>query len=152
MSANDQVYEGSCLCGRVRYRTVGSWGLMAYCHCTDCRKSHGAAFATWVRIPLQRFTYLQGEECLQTYQAEPRQRRSFCRVCGSKITMWVNDEPDAVYVDAGTLDTPLNAKAQLHCFVRSKVLWYEIRDGLPEYAAYPDTETWRELTESRRER
>src|SRR5207249_145423 len=38
---------GSCLCGDVAFELVpGDW--MGHCHCSMCRKAHGAAFATHV--------------------------------------------------------------------------------------------------------
>jgi hypothetical protein len=40
-------------------------------------------------------------------------------------------------VTAATLDTRIEQKPVAHIFVRSKVPWYEIRDGLPQHAAYP---------------
>ena len=51
------------------------------------------------------------------------------------------DEPDTVYVAAGTLDTPLEVKFKAHhIFVRSRASWYEIQDGLPQYATYEESE------------
>ena len=138
MSAYKQIYEGACLCGRVRYRAVGPWGVMEHCHCTDCRKGHGAAFATYIQLPRARFTLLRGEEQLHVYEAESGAKRSFCRTCESCMMSHGDSEPESVYVAAGTLDTLLEEKAQFHIFVRSKAPWYEIRDGLPQHATYPD--------------
>lgn len=38
---------GSCLCGTVRYAITGAFETVGHCHCSTCRKTHGAAFATW---------------------------------------------------------------------------------------------------------
>ncbi len=140
MSAKEQIYEGSCLCGRVRYRATGPLGDLGHCHCTDCQKSCGAAFGTYVAVLRERFTFVQGEKDLQAYQAESGTRRLFCRTCGSKITA-ESDKWEAIYVLAGTLDTPLEQKPTVHIWVRSKVPWYEIRDGLVQHATDPDSES-----------
>ena len=140
MSAKEHVYEGSCLCGRVCYRATGPLGEFGYCHCTDCRKSHGAAFNSSIEVPRQRFTIVQGEDHLQTYQAESGTRRLFCRTCGAMIISEADDW-EAVYFSAGTLDTPLDQKPTYHIWVRSKVPWYEIRDGIPQHETYPDSES-----------
>ena len=142
MSAKEPVYDGSCLCGRVRYRAVGPWGFMEHCHCTDCRKSHGAAFATYIQLPRARFTLLRGEDQLHVYEAESGAKRSFCRTCGSCITSHADSEPESVYVAAGTLDTPPVPSSEIHIFVRSKAPWYEIKDAHPQHSTYP--ETWSE--------
>ncbi len=140
MSANEQVYEGSCLCGRVRYRAVGPWGFMEHCHCTNCRKIHGAAFATYIQLPRTRFTLLQGKDQIRIYKEESVGTRSFCQTCGSCIMAHADSVPALVYVAAGTLDTPLEQKADAHIFVRSKAPWYEILDDVPQHVAYADSE------------
>jgi hypothetical protein len=43
-----------------------------------------------------------------------------------------------VYVPAATFDTPLPHRPQLHMFVRSRVAWCDIRDGLPQFETGPD--------------
>ena len=140
MSGNEKVYEGSCHCGRVRYRAVGPWGFMEHCHCTDCRKIHGAAFATYIQLPRARFTLLQGKDQIRIYEAASGTKRSFCQTCGSCITSQADSESGSVYVAAGTLDTPLEQKADLHIFVRSKAPWYEILDDVPQHVTLPDSE------------
>ena len=140
MVATEQVLEGSCHCGRVRYRVVAPFGEMTNCHCTDCRKSHGAAFATYIEVPRKRFSYVQGEGELHSFQAESGLQRYFCRNCGSIIWNGSSNPPKAYWITAGTLDTPLDRKPDAHIFIRSKVPWYDIKDDLPQHQAYPATE------------
>ena len=140
MSVSEEVFEGSCLCGGVRYRFIGPPGGMWHCHCTDCRKAHGAAFSSSVQVDRRRFSVVAGEDLLRTYEAETGTRRRFCGACGSKISCTIASEPDSVYVMAATLDTRLEARAVAHIFVRSKVPWYEIRDGLPQHQTYSGDE------------
>ncbi len=140
MVATEQVFEGSCHCGRVRYRAVAPFGEMTNCHCTDCRKSHGAAFATYIEVPRERFSYVQGEGELHSFQAESGLQRYFCRNCGSIIWNGSSNPPEAYWITAGTLDTPLDRKPDAHIFIRSKVPWYDIKDDLPQHQAYPATE------------
>ncbi len=66
-----KVYEGSCLCQQVQYRVTGPLGNMANCFCADCRKSHSAAFATFIGVPRERFVYRKGEEALHGYDVRP---------------------------------------------------------------------------------
>ena len=39
------MIKGSCLCGTVQWRLDPPFGEMSHCHCSMCRKAHGAAFA-----------------------------------------------------------------------------------------------------------
>jgi len=133
MSASVDILEGSCLCRKVRYRITGKPGNLSNCHCTDCRKTHGAAFASYLDVPRKQFSYLGGEQELVTYRAESGTKRAFCRSCGSVITCWGDDDPEMMEVAAGTLDTPLQQQVSHHIFVRSRVPWYEIQDGRPQH-------------------
>ena len=58
MPAGQTTHKGSCFCGRVRYEIKGPIGPMSNCHCTDCRKSHGAAFATYIDVAKGALTFL----------------------------------------------------------------------------------------------
>ena len=132
----EEILEGSCCCGRVRFRLQGPFGSFTHCHCTDCRKSHGAAFASYLGVPGARFTFLSGREEVGDYTTASGTRRGFCRLCGSSLTGTVADEPCQIYVAAATLDTPLSRRPESHIFVRSKVPWIELCDGLPQRRAY----------------
>ena len=56
----EQIVSGSCLCGAVRFTQRGPFTHMTHCHCSICRKHHGAAFATYVASPLEGFKLLAG--------------------------------------------------------------------------------------------
>ena len=137
MSADDATYGGSCLCGRVRFRITEPFLDMLHCHCTDCRKTHGAAFITDLGVARERLAIEADTEALTSFTAPSGTRRAFCRNCGSKIAV---DNPawDAVYVPDATLDKLLPRRPQLHMLLRSKVDWYDIRDGLPEFETAPE--------------
>jgi hypothetical protein len=138
MTVAGNVHSGSCLCGRILYRLKGRIGPMSNCHCTDCRKSHAAAFATYVDAPREAFTFVKGEDHLQTYRAESGTKRSFCRTCGSIVICW-NDRDHLVGISASTLDTPTGLKPAYHGFVRSKASWSDILDAAPQYPRSKNT-------------
>ena len=132
MSASRQVHEGSCQCGRVRYKVEGPLSNMSNCHCTDCRKNSGAAFVTYVEAPKSAFTYVKGADLVQNYKADSGTKRAFCRQCGSTLGCFV-DNDDLMEIAAATLDTPIDLRPEYHIFVRSKVSWYDIEDGRPQF-------------------
>ena len=135
MSAEPPACEGSCLCGAVRYRVDGPLGTMSHCHCTDCRKSHAAAFSTYVDVDRAVFRFLSGEGNLTTFEAASRTKRSFCRTCGSIVLCFTDSDPDWVEIAVATLDTPTSRRPEYHIFVRSLPPWDEIRDALPRHPA-----------------
>jgi len=138
MNKSEEIHEGSCCCGSVRFRAQGPFGSFSHCHCTDCRKSHGAAFASYLGVARARLTYLQGENEIAGFTTKTGTRRSFCRQCGSSLSGTVSSEPDMIYLAAATLDTPLHRKPEHHIFIRSKVPWFEPHDTLPQHREYPE--------------
>lgn len=97
------MMAGGCLCGRVRYQAEGELADMHHCHCSMCRKQHGAAFSIFGAVPAERFRWNSGEERLRHYQG-PHVRRTFCGTCGSTLTAVDHRSPNLVWIAAGTLD------------------------------------------------
>lgn len=127
---------GSCLCGTVRYALRGPFSHMAHCHCSICRKHHGAPFATYAASPLDGLRMLAGSENTGRYDSSPGWYRPWCLTCGSVLPTLM-PEHGLVVGPAGNLEGDLGVTPTLHMFAGSKAPWYEITDGLPQHAAYP---------------
>jgi len=127
--------RASCLCGDVTWEIDGPFELASHCHCARCRKAHGAAFATYVAGPAERFR-LRGRERVERWESSPGFVRCFCMRCGSVVP----GEPfeGRVFLPAGNFDDEPDARALAHIFVASKAPWYEITDALPRFDAYPE--------------
>jgi hypothetical protein len=131
--ASAMKLEGSCLCGDVRYEIDGALGPIGHCHCRTCRKAHAAAFATTARVERERFRWVAGEERLGSFESSPGKRRFFCPRCGSHlIAAW--DARPTLIVRVGSLDSDPGARPVVHIWTSLRAPWYEIRDGLPQFA------------------
>jgi len=126
------VAKGSCLCGTVQYELDGPLEVMSHCHCSMCRKHHGAAFATFVTVPLSNFRWIAGEDSLSTYQSSAYGKRTFCSQCGSVMPV-VEADTGIAFCPAGNLDGELGIQPQSHRFVGSKASWHTITDTLPQH-------------------
>jgi hypothetical protein len=132
---NDDVVRGSCLCGGVAWQACGPFRAMSHCHCSMCRKSHGAAFATYVAASAGGYRVLHGEDLITQYQSSPEGVRRFCSRCGSIVPNPVLGEQ--AWMPAGNLEGDPGARPRAHIFVASKAPWYEIADDLPRFDGYP---------------
>lgn len=56
------MLRGSCLCGSVRYEVGGPVHDVHHCHCSMCRKAHGAAFSTFARLDAAAFRVVAGAD------------------------------------------------------------------------------------------
>src|SRR5579871_5294264 len=128
--------QGQCLCGTVRYEVDGPFESMMNCHCSMCRKHHGAPFATFVSAPLAGFRWVSGEGAVSKFVTPSGSTRSFCSECGS-VTPMLLDQAGVVLCPAGNLLGDLDLKPQSHIFVGSKAPFYTITDDLPQYQEYP---------------
>ncbi|SJN54313.1 Glutathione-dependent formaldehyde-activating enzyme [Vibrio ruber DSM 16370] len=78
-----KVYQGSCLCGQVTYEVRGLSKDGAHCHCSMCRKFHGAAFGTL--FTAEHVQWTSGQSLVKEYVAPNGTIRTFCRECGSSL-------------------------------------------------------------------
>lgn len=130
------MLRGSCLCGSVRYEVGGPVHDVHNCHCSMCRKSHGAAFSTFARLTAGDLRFVSGNEHVRAYRSSSQIERTFCDTCGSRLTVRFDGMPDAVWVSVGTLEDGAGVQPESHMFVGSKAPWLEISDGLPQFAEY----------------
>jgi hypothetical protein len=128
------LFQGSCLCGAVRYETSSRPTALSHCHCSQCRKSHGAAFASYGCVLRTDLHIMQGTGQICSYSSSDSVLRQFCSQCGSSL-FWMNDQGkhrEWISIALGTLDTPLISEKQQHIEVASKASWYEIQDHWPQ--------------------
>lgn len=131
------MITGRCECGRVRYRSDGDISDYSHCHCSQCRRLHGAAFASFAGVPRASFSYDCGEQDLKCYASSRTHGRVFCSHCGSNILVELEAEPETLYLAMGTLDGNPPLPPGYHIYVDSKAPWHSITDDLPQYATEP---------------
>lgn len=127
-------YSGSCLCGAIRFQARQFLPKAAHCHCSMCRKFHGAAFATFASVSRQDFRWLSGEATLKVFTASNGTKRSFCSECGSSLTFFSPRAPeDIVEVSLAAFDDPVPVEPDAHIFVASGVSWALKTSTLPAF-------------------
>jgi hypothetical protein len=131
------MIRGSCLCGAVRYEIDGSLEGALNCHCSMCRKAHGAAFRSRARVASTDFRWVAGESRVTWYASSPGTERGFCSVCGSPLLSRFADHPAHYGLPLGALDDDPGVKPALHVHVASKAPWHEITDDLPRFDTVP---------------
>lgn len=132
------MIKGKCECGKVQYEVAAEITDFSHCHCSQCRRLHGAAFASFGGVPRNKFSYVSGEADIKTYASSEEIDRVFCGNCGSNILADFKPEPDMLYITLGTVDGDPNCPLAYHQFVGSKAPWYMICDNLPQHDQWPD--------------
>ncbi len=125
------MIEGSCLCKGVRFEVDGEVEEAHHCHCSMCRRAHGAAFATYARVATAKVRIASGEDAIVHYRSSPSVRRAFCRTCGGNLFFLHDAAPMFTFVAAGALD--IDVRADAHTFVATKAPFFEITDAIQQY-------------------
>lgn len=130
------MYQGSCLCGKIKFTLSADVKDIVYCHCSQCRKAQGSAFATNANVEQDSFNFISGEDNLSAYDYSAEQTKFFCRTCGSPIMSKNTNNPDTVRIRLGTIESDITERPSAHIFVSSKANWEEISGSLPQYEEY----------------
>ncbi len=125
------MIRGSCLCGAVRFE-IDRVRALTHCHCSNCRKLSGAAFATYAHVDADKFRFVSGEGEFDTYESAPGSFRNRCKVCGCNVPGKASYLP-TVSIPAGLLDDDPVVRPLLHVFASSRASWWTIRDDLPQH-------------------
>ncbi len=120
------MYKGGCLCGRVACEISGEIGDIVYCHCSQCRKARGSAFATNGNVEVEKFRFVCGQGELTGYESSFGRTKYFCRHCGSPIRNKDRAISHYVRVRLGTIEPDMMERPQVHIFVSSKANREEI--------------------------
>jgi hypothetical protein len=109
------------------------------CHCLNCQRQTGSAFAINLLIEADRLE-LSGVD-LQPVDV-PRddgsmQRIYRCPTC--RIAVYSEyTRPEVRFVRGGTLDEPSRVSPDVHIFTKSKLDWVALPDSVPAFAVYYD--------------
>ena len=106
-AAAEGAMTGGCLCGAVRYRLDGPLGPVVQCHCLQCRKAQGGAFALVTPVRAEHFVLLAGADALRGYESSPGKWRisyeewEYCRILSGRSVITDETTGEAHEVRAG---------------------------------------------------
>ena len=133
--------EGGCACGAVRYRLTAAPLIVNACHCRDCQRLTGGAFALniWIERRFVEADHARlGSVMLTAGSGKPHEVFR-CPQCGTALYSKYHAAPgDTVLLRAGTLDRPEAVTPDAHIFTRSKLPWLELPKDAPAFEAFYD--------------
>ena len=132
------MYTGQCLCGDIRFDFEAPDRDVNCCHCSLCRRMTGTAFGTYVKVGKDSLRLSAGQDGLHVYAVTDKLDMLSCTNCGSYLYATHSDYPGFAYVCLGVVDDNDDLQPTYHEFVGSKARWYEIHDGLPQFADWSD--------------
>lgn len=128
---SDDNVSGSCLCGAIRFSVRPPTLFCGHCHCSMCRRNHGAGYVTWFAVPRDRFSLDAGDAELRRFASSDHGSRSFCGRCGSSLFCESSEHPDQVDIVLANMDGPIDRPPQVHVYFDDRAEWVFADDGLP---------------------
>lgn len=117
----------SCPCGQARLTLSAAPVAQFYCHCSDCRRIHGAAYAPEALYPA-RAVEVEGATISFALKTTPRVS---CAKCGARL--YADLPAFKLRGVNGALLPDFSAAFHMHC---SEAL-APVADDLPHYAKQP---------------
>jgi hypothetical protein len=137
--------SGGCQCGAVRYEISGPPTVVYACHCTECQRQSGAAFAMAAVIPQEAFRITKGEPKMFTRRTGPEKIMEccFCANCGIRLFHAPGGPgyPNR-NIKPGTLDDTSWLIPTIHFWTRSAQSWVRIPEGVTRYETQPSKLHW----------
>jgi hypothetical protein len=131
-------YLGGCLCGAVRYAATGTPPIEGNCHCRDCRRVSGSAYAPTLFFPVDAVE-IAGEPAWYESTGGSGQpiRRGFCATCGTQLFGRPTLRAGMIGIRAGTLDDPAQYRPQADIFTAHAPSWDRMLDATAKFETAP---------------
>ncbi len=138
-----EILEGGCSCGGVRYRLTGAPMFVHCCHCLDCQKQTGGAFAINALIETDRIEMLAGAPKPVSMPTESGRPHDIHRCESCQVALWSDygRRPYLRFVRVSTLDRPHAITPDVHIFTRSKVPWVALPKQARAFDIFYDMKT-----------
>jgi len=122
----------SCRCGQLKVAVTGEPVRVSVCHCLNCKKRSGSAFAVQARWPSAQVA-IDGESKSFVKVADSGNRATFhfCPECGSDVYYEIDGKfddkfNDLIAVPLGAFDDPFFLTPAFSVWENRKHEWVEI--------------------------
>ncbi len=147
------THDGGCSCGCVRFRLKSAPMFVHCCHCLDCQRQTGSAFAVNALTETDRIEILTGTPEPVSMPTDSGRPHDIYRCPECKVAVWSDygRRPYLRFVRVGTLDEPAAIAPDVHIYTRSKQPWVALPADVPAFAEFYDMKTlWPAEAQERR--
>ncbi|MDB5555058.1 MAG: Gfa-like protein [Rhizobium sp.] len=134
------TWNGQCFCGGVRYGMHGRPMFIHCCHCRDCQRQTGSAFAINGLIEADRielFGKTPEPVRMATESGHPHDIYR-CTECRAPLWSDYGGRSWLRFLRLATLDRPDDFVPDVHIYTRSKLPWIVLPDGARAFEEYYD--------------
>ena len=140
----DQVHEGGCGCGAVRFRVEGEPIYVNNCHCIQCQRQTGSTSVLNAFYETERVALLSGNLTSHVVKAGSGGPHEIMRCSECGVALW-SYYPRFGRLGTGlrvsTLDDAATFRPNAIIFVSEKMPWVALPDGIPAFERTYDPHT-----------
>jgi len=121
----EDLHEGGCVCGAVRFRTRNTPVRTSACNCTFCQRRTGSAFGMGAFFR-EEDVELSGARTTYQHRSDASERwlkMEFCPRCGTTVTWTAEAMPGGRALAIGTFDDPKWIRIERFSWMRSAHPW-----------------------------
>ena len=135
-----EQFTGGCLCGKIRYKVNAVPQRIHNCHCDNCRKVTGSAFATNIFVAEDDIMITQGEPKFHSHTADSGNVlvKEFCGNCGSQLFGYGTGRPGVKNIKVGSIDDARFVQPIANLYMKSALPFTHIDRGLDCFDRMPD--------------
>jgi hypothetical protein len=132
-----ETFNGGCACGRVRYEMASEPIFTQACHCRDCQRQSGTAFAHNAMIETDRLK-VDGATDAVTLPTPSGGGQVVvrCTACKTALFSHYGGSDKVAFLRVGTLDDPDAFPPQIHVWTKSRQPWVVLPDDAPQAQEY----------------
>ena len=121
------VRHAECQCGRLRAECTGEPIRISVCHCLDCQRRSGSAFAAQARFE-ERAVRIAGEatDWTRVGDSGSAMTQSFCPTCGSSVYYRNASLPGEIAIPLGAFADPGFPPPRFSVFENRRHPWVRI--------------------------
>ena len=131
----------SCRCGQLTATCEGEPVRVSVCHCLECQKRSGSAFAAQARWPEDRVT-VAGEATVWQRTADSGHVATyrFCPRCGSTVAYVIEGWPGLIAVPLGAFADPAFPPPRFSVYEHRKHPWAVVLGDDVEHSSEPSAQ------------
>ncbi len=134
----NELREGGCACGAIRYRLTDEPMFVHCCHCRLCQRQTGSAFVLNAIIEADRVVVTGPSPLPVSVPTDTGQSHQIFRCAACQIALWsvYRGRTPLRFVRVGTLDDPTTITPDVYIWVSSKLPWVVLPPGARAFDRY----------------
>lgn len=142
-SSQDPKLTGRCQCGKVTYSITSKPHSLNVCHCLECQRQSGSAFALTLVVPSSGVHLSpSSQQHIGHFQRKSDSGRIrggiFCTDCGVRVYHNNPDSQQWISIKAGTLDQKVDISNATHIWTKRKLEGMTVPKGVEAWEEEPD--------------